>query len=101
MTAITEPSIIDALRRVIDPDLGINIVDLGLVERIVITPDGVDVALVMTTPACPQGSFIADEAKRHIRATLDADTPIAVTTLETPLWQPSRLSDAAKATLGW
>jgi|AGTN01.1.fsa_nt_gi Predicted metal-sulfur cluster biosynthetic enzyme len=90
---------IETLRGVIDPDIGLNIVDLGLVESVEATPGGLAVALIMTTPACPQSGYIEDECARLLRRAGGGD--VAVHTLELPLWDPGRLSDSAKAALGW
>lgn len=96
---ITESQAIDALKGVIDPDVGINIVDLGMVERVAAGPDGVHVALIMTTPACPQSGYLRDESARLLEQAGAA--PVTVEVLELPLWDPSRLSPAAKDALGW
>lgn len=96
---ITESQATDALKGVIDPDIGINIVDLGMVEHIAAGADGISVALIMTTPACPQSGYLRDEAAR-VLAEAGAN-PVTVSVVETPLWDPSRLSDSAKSILGW
>ncbi|MGE5514611.1 MAG: metal-sulfur cluster assembly factor [Bacteroidota bacterium] len=96
---ISESQALDALKGVIDPDIGINIVDLGMVERVAAGPDGVSVALIMTTPACPQSGYLRDESMR--RLTQAGANPVTVSVVETPLWDPSRLSADAKQILGW
>lgn len=96
---ITESQALDALKAVIDPDVGINIVDLGMVERVAATPDGMAVALIMTTPACPQSGYLKDESARVLKAA-GAD-PVSVEVLDFPLWEPARLSASAKQALGW
>jgi metal-sulfur cluster biosynthetic enzyme len=96
---ITDSQALDVLRGVIDPDVGINIVDLGMVERVAAGPDGMAVALIMTTPACPQSGYLQDECRRVLDEAQAG--PTAVEVLELPLWDPSRLSDAAKQQLGW
>lgn len=96
---ITESQALDALKGVIDPDVGINIVDLGMVERVTATPAGVTVALIMTTPACPQSGYLKDESARLLEAAGGA--PVTVEVLDFPLWDPARLSDSAKLALGW
>src|SRR4029453_11149506 len=58
--AMTEPEVRDALREVIDPELGINIVDLGLVYRIDFAGDDIVVTMTMTTPACPMRDYMQD-----------------------------------------
>ena len=98
---ITETEIRDALRQVIDPDIGVNIVDLGLVERVRTAPEGVFVDLIMTTPACPQSAYIADESERMIRAASKDAVAVSVEVLDSPFWQPTRMSESAKAIMGW
>jgi metal-sulfur cluster biosynthetic enzyme len=98
---ISESDVYDALRDVIDPDIGINIVDLGLVESVVVAESGVSVGLIMTTPACPQSAYIQDEATRLIATMAPAGTPVAVEVLDSPFWQPDRMSESAKTVLGW
>jgi metal-sulfur cluster biosynthetic enzyme len=96
---LTQSQAFDILKGVIDPDVGINIVDLGLVESVEAAPDALSVALIMTTPACPQTSYLQDECARLLK---DAGAAtVAVQVLDEPLWDPSRLSDVAKSQLGW
>jgi len=90
----------DALRDILDPDVGVNIVDLGLVEHIDVTGDRLSVGLIMTSPACPQGDWIAEQAERRLAALAPAMT-VDVRCLELPLWAPDRMSDAARQQLGW
>jgi metal-sulfur cluster biosynthetic enzyme len=59
--------ILAALKAVIDPELGINIVDLGLVYHAVRNAAGIDIALTMTTPACPLGEMMTEEIKLVLR----------------------------------
>ena len=98
---ITETDIHQALRQVIDPDIGVNILDLGLVERVLVKPDGISVALIMTTPACPQSAYISDEAERVIRAASHEDVSVSVRVLDSPFWEPGRMSDSARKIMGW
>ena len=98
---ITETEIRDALQQVIDPDVGINIVELGLVERVEIAPEGIYIDLIMTTPACPQSAYIADESERMVRAACKDAHPVSVAVLDSPFWQPNRMSDSAKQIMGW
>lgn len=96
---ITQTQAIEALRGVIDPDVGINIVDLGMVERVVADEDGVRVALIMTTPACPQSGYLRDESLHMLRQAGAVMATVEV--LDAPLWSPERLSPAARQSLGW
>ncbi|MBI2240514.1 MAG: metal-sulfur cluster assembly factor [Magnetospirillum gryphiswaldense] len=85
---------LETLKQIIDPDVGVNIVDLGLVESITEQDGRVHVALLMTTPACPQSGFMKDEVRRLIPGA-------SVEVLDHPLWHPTRMSADAKAQLGW
>jgi metal-sulfur cluster biosynthetic enzyme len=93
-----EARILEALKQVNDPDVGVNIVDLGLVQAVRPTTGRVEVDIIMTTPACPQSAFLQDEIERKV-AQLGATAKVTV--LQAPLWDPSRMSDAARAQLGW
>jgi metal-sulfur cluster biosynthetic enzyme len=98
--ALNEAAVLKALRQVIDPEIGINIVDLGLVYGLRIQPDEIEIDLSMTTPACPLGDLIMDEARRALKQAAP-DRRINIRLVWTPIWGPERMSDAAKATLGW
>lgn len=95
-----ESRVRDALREVIDPELGLNVVDLGLVYGVVVSGGEVDVALTMTTPACPLGEQIARDAETRVRA-LGGITRATVTLVWDPPWGPERMTDEAKSVLGW
>jgi metal-sulfur cluster biosynthetic enzyme len=89
----------EALRSVIDPELGVNIVDLGLVYGLEREGDTVRLRVTMTTPACPLTGAIEDD----IRAVLHALEGVAHVDLEwvwDPPWDPSRMSDSARLRLG-
>ncbi|HLO77865.1 MAG TPA: metal-sulfur cluster assembly factor [Magnetospirillum sp.] len=96
---IAEAQALEALKGVIDPDVGINIVDLGMIERVAVTPDGVHVAMIMTTPACPQSGYLRDESARLLEQA--GAGAVTVEVLDSPLWAPERLSETAKQILGW
>ena len=68
MAELTEQAVRDALRAVIDPELGDNVVDLGMVKQIGIIGDLVSVGLVLTTPDCPLAGWIVMQARRAIDA---------------------------------
>ncbi|MEO8103845.1 MAG: metal-sulfur cluster assembly factor [Betaproteobacteria bacterium] len=91
----------DALRQVIDPEVGINIVDLGLVYGLERTEAGVKLALTMTSPACPMGETIAAEAEFVLQEMLPSDSVIDVALVWEPPWSPLLMSDAARSALGW
>jgi len=101
MTEPTSAGILQALRDVIDPEIGMNIVDLGLVYKADIVNGHVDVALTMTTPACPLGESIVEESKVAIQRHVPDIRSVSVELVWEPPWQPSMMSDAARRQLGW
>jgi metal-sulfur cluster biosynthetic enzyme len=99
--APTEERIREALCTVDDPEVGMNIVDLGLVYRIDIAPEGVRVELTMTTPACPMGDLISENARRAVRAALPEGVAVEVALVWEPPWTPDMMSESARQTFGW
>jgi metal-sulfur cluster biosynthetic enzyme len=96
---MNDPDVLQALRAVIDPEIGINIVDLGLVYRAARNPDGIDVALTLSTPSCPLGDLLLADAREALHARF-ADAPaIRVELVWEPVWTPDRMSDAARRLL--
>jgi metal-sulfur cluster biosynthetic enzyme len=89
-----------ALGSVMDPELGIDIVNLGLVQRIGVEQGRVSVELTMTTPACPPGESVVDQAKQRIVA-LEGVRAADVRLVWEPVWTPERMSSTARAALGW
>lgn len=89
----------DALRQVIDPEIGINIVDLGLVYGVERDPAVTRVRVTMTTPACPLGEHIAAEIERALRP-LEAGRRVAVEIVREPPWHPDMISDEGRRLLG-
>jgi metal-sulfur cluster biosynthetic enzyme len=91
----------EALRLVVDPELGINVVDLGLVYQVDVTDGQVRVAMTMTTPTCPLGESLSAEAEATIWQNVPGVRSVAVDLVWDPPWEPSRMSDAARERLGW
>ena len=91
--------VLQALRSVNDPEIGMNIVDLGLVYRAERKPEGIEVALTLSTPSCPMSEMLVEEAREALRAQF-ADTPsIRVELVWDPPWTPDRMSEAARRQL--
>lgn len=98
---MTPEAIRTALREVIDPEVGINVVDLGLVYEVAVEDGRARVLLTMTTPACPLGPYITEEAHATLRRHFpDAAAP-AIEVTWSPPWDASRISDEGKRLLGW
>ena len=91
----------DALHQVADPEVGINIVDLGLVYGLERTGDGVRLDLTLTSPACPMGESIAAEAEFVLQQCLPPDAVVEINIVWEPPWSPLLMSDRARSTLGW
>ena len=94
-----EEKVIEALRQVDDPELGINIVDLGLVYDVAIEGDAVHVTYTLTTMGCPIGPMIEQQIKQMIEPIEGIDRVEAEMVL-TPPWTPEKMSEEAKAALG-
>lgn len=91
----------ECLRGVIDPELGVNIVDLGLVYRVTVEDDRVEVVMTMTSPTCPLGERLASEAEAAVRRCAPEAREVDVRVALFPPWHPGLMSDAAKLQLGW
>lgn len=96
-----EAEIREWLRAVIDPELGINIVDLGLVYRVEPTRLPVRIEMTMTSPACPLGEAIVEEIRTVLAGRLPAGATVDVALVWAPLWEPSMMSPQARRQLGW
>jgi len=92
--------ILAALKTVIDPELGINIVDLGLIYRAARTANGIDIALTMTTPACPLGEMMTDEIKLVLRDRFPDLPDVRVEIVWDPPWSPELMSEESRRQLG-
>jgi metal-sulfur cluster biosynthetic enzyme len=94
-----QDAILNALRTVKDPELNINVIDLGLVYTIQSRDDEVDVEMTLTTPACPAGPEILRNAVTALES-LDGVSKANVKLVMSPPWSPDRMSDAARDELG-
>jgi metal-sulfur cluster biosynthetic enzyme len=92
--------ILEALKAVIDPELGINIVDLGLVYQTTRNANGIDVALTMTTPACPLGEMMSEEIKSVLRDRFPDTPDVRVELVWDPPWSPELMSEESRRQLG-
>ncbi len=91
----------EALRQVIDPEVGINIVDLGLVYGVEIAPGQVGVEMTMTTPACPMTAYLTDAVTQAIQQYQQEPVDVTVKLVWDPPWHQGMMSDEAKAHFGW
>lgn len=96
---VEQDAIVTALKTVNDPELGVNIVDLGLIYTVQTREDEVDVEMTLTTPACPAGPEILRNAVTAIEA-VEGVTKANVKLVMSPPWSPDRMSDEARDELG-
>ncbi|MDZ7289448.1 MAG: iron-sulfur cluster assembly protein [candidate division KSB1 bacterium] len=98
---LTEHEIIEKLREVIDPEIGLNIVELGLIYSIEVNKENqVHVKMTLTTPGCPMHDAISTWAQRALE-TLPGVAKASVEIVWEPPWNPEMMTDFAKAQLGW
>ncbi|MBZ0304460.1 MAG: metal-sulfur cluster assembly factor [Anaerolineae bacterium] len=98
---MTEDDVFETLRMVIDPELGVNIVDLGLVYDARITDSSLNIALTMTTPACPLSEYLLSQTEAVIRQRFPNLQSLRIELVFEPLWNPMMMSWSARETLGW
>ena len=96
----TEADIREALRQVLDPEIGVNIVDLGLVYRIEVDGARVRVAMTMTSPACPLADYLKDLVTSAIRDRVTDVGDVDIVIEWEPPWDPEMMSDEARRQLG-
>ena len=95
-----QEAILNALRTVKDPELNLNVVDLGLVYAIATHDDQVDVEMTLTTPACPAGPEMLRNAVTALEA-VPGITKANVRLVMSPPWSPEKMTDAARDELGF
>jgi metal-sulfur cluster biosynthetic enzyme len=98
--AVDEDIVRAALRRVKDPELNLNIVDLGLVYGIAVEGSKVMIDMSLTSPGCPSGPEIMTAAEQQIR-TLDGVEDVAVNLVWDPMWSPERIEPRIRAYMGF
>ena len=98
---MTDEDVLEALRRVEDPEAAMSIVDLGLVYDVHCAEDEVRVDMTLTSPSCPLGPYMVDEATAAIRAVLPDLRDVRVNLVWEPPWTPERMSEEARTRFGW
>jgi metal-sulfur cluster biosynthetic enzyme len=98
---VTSEDVYKELRQVYDPEIPVNIVDLGLVYDVQLEAGGVcNVTMTLTSQACPEARTIPEVMKRRINA-LPGITGTQINIVWEPAWTPHRISPEGKAQLGW
>jgi|TARA_Y100000817_G_scaffold89853_1_gene69898 metal-sulfur cluster biosynthetic enzyme len=93
-----EPKVLDALKNVMDPELPVSIVDLGLIYHVDIADNNIKVQMTLTTPGCSMGSMISSQVENTLYA-LGAKS-VVVEVVWDPPWNPNMMSEEAKTKLG-
>jgi metal-sulfur cluster biosynthetic enzyme len=81
----TELAILDALRAVVDPEIGMNVVELALIKQILLGPDSTEVKMILTTPFCPYAGSMIAQVKEQVESVVEHDVKI---TLLAERWDP-------------
>lgn len=97
---VSEDQVFEALRRVEDPEIGLSIVDLGLVYDVDIEGGTVNVRMTLTSPGCPVGPQILGGAKMVVQA-LEGVDEVNIELVWEPFWTPERINPDYRAALGF
>jgi metal-sulfur cluster biosynthetic enzyme len=101
--AISEDAVRESLKQVIDPELFVNIIDLGLIYVVTVTEEGdksnVLIEMTMTSPACPAGPQLLAQSKEAV-GRLEGVGTVEVKLVMTPPWTPDRMTEDARDQLG-
>ncbi len=97
--ALTEDQVIDVLRECYDPEIPVNIVDLGLIYGIEIQPQRVDVRMTLTALGCPLAGEVMSDVRDHL-LTLPGIEEAGVELVYEPPWTPDRMTEEARWELG-
>lgn len=90
----------ELLREVFDPELGVNVVDLGLVYDVRVRDGTARVWMTLTTPGCPLSAYLDDAIRDALQGAPGVDA-VDVRIVWDPPWQPAMMSERAKRQLGW
>ena len=91
--------VIEVLRQCFDPEIPVNIIDLGLVYDIAIKPERVDVKMTLTALGCPMAADVMSDVRDHL-LTLPGITDAGVDIVYEPVWTPERMTEEARWELG-
>jgi metal-sulfur cluster biosynthetic enzyme len=81
----TELAILDALRAVVDPEIGMNVVELALIKQILLSPEQTEVKMILTTPFCPYAGAMIQQVKEQVETVVENDVKV---TLLAERWDP-------------
>ena len=96
---VTEEVVLEQIKQVIDPDVGLNIVDMGLIYGVDINDDIVDITMTLTSPGCPAAPQLLNGSQTVVQQ-LDGVEEVNINVVWTPPWDPEMMSEEAKDELG-
>ena len=96
---VTRERVMEALKKVHDPEIPISVVDLGLIYDVQVNDGKVHVKMTLTTPGCPMARFIAQQAER-VLAELEGVEDVVMELVWDPPWSPDRISPEGRRALG-
>jgi len=88
----TKEAITEALRSVIDPEIGLNVVELGLIRGIAVTGADANVTMILTTPFCPYGPSMIEQVRMAAATAVEGEATVRV---GTEMWDPSMMEEGA------
>lgn len=98
----THPDLMESLRenlrQVMDPEIGLNVIELGLVREVVVTDDSANVTMVMTTPFCPYAPALLEMSRKKAEEALGRPTTVE---MSMEMWDPSMMEEGAAAAWGF
>lgn len=97
---LSEQTIIEALKTVYDPEIPVNIYDLGLIYDVKLTDGNVHIVMTLTTATCPAAAFMPEEVKNVVYE-VEGVQNVEVDVVYEPRWTKDKMSDEAKALLGF
>jgi metal-sulfur cluster biosynthetic enzyme len=89
---VSEELVIEALRQVVDPEIGMDVVSLGLIRELSIEADKAHVRMILTTPFCPYGPQLLEQSRRAVQEVTGVPTTIE---LSMEMWDPSMMEEGA------
>lgn len=96
-----EEQVLKMLKTVFDPEIPVNIYDLGLIYKVDIQDDGVcDIDMTLTAPSCPAADFLVEDIEQKVRS-VEGITKVNVNIVFEPVWTKDMMSEEAKLELGF
>jgi metal-sulfur cluster biosynthetic enzyme len=100
LSSPSEEDVMDALSNVIDPELGLDFVELGLIYGVEVSEGNVQVTFTLTTPGCPIGPQVNEQIEEFV-GELEGVSSVSCQMVFTPAWSPEMMSEDAKFALGF